>query len=156
MRLKYLQSRPMYSKATSKLIGMDVRYLKDNDYERVLVPWWESWDWTAPNKDMLPENGNGGVMVSKDGVDICAGFLYFTNSKTAWVEYIVSNKSYKEGDRSDAIELLINVLCSLAKEKGFNYIYTSVKNKSLMSKYSNCGFIKGDENCQEMIKIWQQ
>ena len=57
---------------------MDVRYLIDSDYE-ILVDWWKDWRWDAPPRDMLPQDGVGGLMVSKDGVDICAGFIYFTN-----------------------------------------------------------------------------
>jgi hypothetical protein len=135
---------------------MDVRFLTDTDYDDTLVKWWQDWRWTAPPKDMLPEDGKCGMMVSKDGENICAGFLYFTNSKTAWLEYIVSNFEYKNKDRHEAIELLINMLSELAKDKGIKYIYTSLKSKSLIKKYENCGFITGDNNCQEMIKIWQQ
>lgn len=132
---------------------MEVRALKNEDYAITLIKWWKAWRWTPPLKDMLPENGTGGIMVSSNGVDVCAGFLYLTNSKTAWLEYIVSSRDYKESDRSEAIELLINTLNEIAKNKGFLYIYTSLKNKPLISKYKNCGFIEGSNNCQEMIKI---
>ena len=132
---------------------MEVRALKNEDYAITLIKWWKAWKWTPPIKDMLPENGTGGIMVSSNGVDVCAGFLYLTNSKTAWLEYIVSSRDYKESDRSEAIELLINTLNEIAKNKGFLYIYTSLKSKPLISKYKNCGFIEGSKNCQEMIKI---
>lgn len=132
---------------------MEVRALKNEDYAITLIKWWKAWKWTPPMKDMLPENGTGGIMVSSNGVDVCAGFLYLTNSKTAWLEYIVSSRDYKESDRSEAIELLINTLNEIAKNKGFSYIYTSLKSKPLINKYKNCGFIEGSKNCQEMIKI---
>ena len=132
---------------------MDIRLLEESDYDNILAKWWEQWKWTPPAKDMLPENGTGGIIVSNKGVDICAGFIYFTNSKMAWIEYVVSNRDYKESDRSEAIELLINTLCILVREKGFKYIYTSLKSQPLVNKYEKCGFSKGDSNCQEMIKI---
>lgn len=135
---------------------MEVRYLVHEDYDNFLTKWWESWKWDAPLREMLPDNGCGGIVVSKDGVDICAGFLYFTNSSMAWLEYIVSNKEYRDSDRSEAIELLINVLSGLAKDKGFKYIYASIKSQPLVAKYKKCGFLQGDSNCTEMIKVWQQ
>lgn len=135
---------------------MEVRYLCEEDYDNTLVKWWESWGWIPPNRDMLPQNGTGGVIISKDGVDICAGFIYFTNSTMAWLEYIVSNKEYRNEDRSEAIEMLINVLSSIAKDNGFKYIYASIKSQPLISKYKAAGFKMGDSNCQEMVKIWQQ
>jgi hypothetical protein len=132
---------------------MEVRMLIPSDYDAILSPWWESWNWTAPAKDMLPEDGSGGVIVSKNGENICAGFLYFTNSKTAWLEYVVSNKEYRDNDRREAIEFLINCLTSIANDKGYKYIYTSLKSAPLVLRYEACGFIKGDAKCQEMIKI---
>jgi hypothetical protein len=131
---------------------MNIRFLTESDYDNTLTKWWSQWNWESPLRDMLPENGTGGLIISSEGIDICAGFIYFTNSKMAWVEYIVSNKEYKEDDRSEAIELLINALCSIIKDKGFKYVYTSLKSKHLINKYENCGFSKGDANCQEMIK----
>lgn len=132
---------------------MEIRFLTDTDYDNTLVKWWEDWRWTAPLKECLPENGTCGMMVTSNGVEVCAGFVYFTNSKMAWVEYIISNKEYRGEDRSDCIEFLINTLCELVKDKGFSYIYASIKNNHLVKKYNNCGFISGDSNCQEMIKI---
>jgi hypothetical protein len=135
---------------------MEVRYLKESDYDDILVGWWSQWRWSAPAKDMLPQNGAGGIMVSKDGEDICAGFVYFTNSKTAWIEYIISNPSYKNReDRKSALNMLINVLSIYVEQEGYKYIYTSLKNKHLIDRYADCGFLSGDKNCQEMIKILQ-
>jgi hypothetical protein len=50
----------------------NIRLLKEGDYEDTLVGWWKDWKWTAPPKEFLPNDGTGGFMVSKDGVDICA------------------------------------------------------------------------------------
>ena len=132
---------------------MNVRYLNETDYDTTLCKWWSDWRWTPPSRDMLPENGSGGIMVSKDGIDICAGFIFLTNSKAAGVEFIVSNFDDKEKDRSDAITMVINTLTIIAKEKGYKFIYTSLKNKSLIQKYEMCGYIMADSNCQEMIKV---
>jgi hypothetical protein len=132
---------------------MEVRMLNTDDYDQSLKPWWESWGWSAPSKDFLPEDGIGGLMVSYEGVDICAGFIYFTNSKAAWIEFVISNKEYKGDNRKEALQLLINCLSSVAEDKKFKYIYTSLKSNSLIKIYSDCGFTKGDSNCQEMIKV---
>ena len=135
---------------------MEVRYLKESDYDNILVGWWSQWRWSAPAKDMLPQNGAGGIMISKGGEYICAGFVYFTNSKTAWIEYIISNPGYKNReDRKNALNMLINVLSVYVEQEGYKYIYTSLKNKHLIDRYADCGFLSGDKNCQEMIKILQ-
>jgi len=135
------------------MIDFKVRRISEGDYEVILSKWWKDWRWTPPAKDSLPENGNGGVIISLDGIDICAGFLFLTNSKTAWCEYIVSNFEYKDSNRHEAIEFLIRVLTQMAKDRDYKYIYTSLKNKSLIEKYEACGYIVGSEGCTEMIKI---
>ena len=105
-------------------------------------------------RDMLPENGLGGIMVHKDGEEICAGFVYFTNSSAAWLEFIVSNFNYRQDDRQEALRFLIDVLTEMIKDKGsYKYIYTSLKSKSLIDRYSECGFQMGSTNCNEMIKV---
>lgn len=93
-------------------------------------------------------------MIHKDGRDICAGFVYFTNSSAAWLEFVVSNFHYREDDRQDAIRFLINVLTEMIKDKGsYKYIYTSLKSESLIARYGECGFEMGSTGCKEMIKL---
>jgi hypothetical protein len=131
----------------------NVRLLQEGDYENTLKGWWDDWNWTAPPKESLPNNGLGGFMVSKGDVDICAGFAYFTNSNLAWCEFVVSNKTYKEEDRNDAIEMLINNIVEASKNAGYKAIFTSVSNENLINKYQNCGFVKTQEGATEMIKF---
>ena len=127
-----------------------IRLLTDDDYLN-MVKWWNFWKFPPPPKEYLPSEGKSGIMVTKDGIDICSGFLFFTNSKMAWLEYIVSNNEYKEKDRKEAIQFLINELTHLAKRKGFKVVFTSVKNKSLINHMTDCGYIIGSENTTEMI-----
>jgi hypothetical protein len=128
---------------------MDFRYIEQSDYE-TLVDWWKFWKFPAPPIEMLPDSG---VIVNKNGVDICAGFIYFTNSKTCWIEFIVSNPNVRQKeDRREAIISLIDILCSIGKNNGYTIAYTSLKNQSLQNKYLECGFIEGSKNCNEYIK----
>ena len=131
----------------------NVRLLQEGDYENTLKGWWDDWNWNAPPKESLPNNGLGGFMVSKGEVDICAGFAYFTNSNLAWCEFVVSNKKYKDEDRNDAIEVLINSIVDASKNAGYKAIFTSVSNDNLIKKYQNCGFVKTQEGAVEMIKF---
>lgn len=130
----------------------NVRQVEDADYENILLKWWKDWGWEAPPKDFLPETG---VIVSKGDQDICAGFIYFTNSKVALTEFVVSNKDYKEDDRGDAIDLLIDCIVELAEENGYKYAHVILKNKSLLGRYKEAGYLESDTNVIEMIKVWQ-
>lgn len=131
---------------------MQIRVLTESDYD-TLCKWWRDWRWTPPPFDMLPTTG---VMVESNGRDVCAGFVYYTNSKACWLEFIVSDFNYRESDRRECLIFLVNVLSELVKDKGYKYIYTSLKSKSLIDVYSECGFELGSTNCNEMIKVCLQ
>lgn len=131
-----------------------IRGLIDTDYEEYLVKWWEQWGWVAPLKDFLPNDGLCGVMVMDGDVGICAGFVYLTNSKVCWVDWIVSNKEYnKKPQRREAISLLIHKLTSICKESGAKYSYALIKSPSLIKVYKDLGYMQGDSYTSEMIKV---
>lgn len=131
-------------------MDLKIRKLTDEDFN-TLNEWWRDNRFPTPPKDALPENGTGGIMIHKNGVDICAGFIYFTNSKIMWIEYIVANFDYRETDRKHAINVLISELCGIGKRKGFKYAYTSLKNENLIKRFEEVGFTKAYSNTTEMV-----
>jgi len=125
------------------------RLLDESDYD-TLVDWWRFFRFPVPPRDYLPENGLGGLMVTKDGQDICAGFLFLNNSKIAWLEFIVRSNIYRENDVPEAIEYLIDKLCHIARARGYKAVFTSLKNESLIQRYEAAGFKKGSRSTTEM------
>lgn len=131
---------------------MQIRQLRYQDY-LILHAWWEQWKWTPPHRDFLPENGTGGFMIheSKGGNPVAAGFMYLTNSKVAWIEFIVSNPQYKGKDRAELIQQLITYLIEQCRELGYEYAYTSTKNAALINKFESAGFAKGTVGSTELV-----
>lgn len=133
---------------------LNIRPLTYEDYDETLVGWWAAWGWTAPTRDFLPNDGVGGLMVLDGDVPVCAGYMYATNSRVAWVDWIISNKEYrKKPQRSEAISMLIATLTEISKNTGFKYCYALIKHQSLIETYKELGYTKGDEYVGEMIKI---
>jgi hypothetical protein len=131
----------------------NIRPLGETDYEDILVGWWKDWKWTPPPKDFLPSDGKGGVMVLDNDIPVCAGFVYMTNSKVAWVDWIISNREYKKKpQRKEALDLLITTLTNICKDTGNKYCYALIKNKSLIKTYETLGYTSADSYTQEMIK----
>lgn len=131
-----------------------VRKLNDTDYDNILLGWWKDWNWEAPLKDFLPDNGEGGIIVFDEETPICAGFMYVTNSKAVWIDWIISNKEYRvKPKRKEAITLLIDTLGIVSKNLGGKYAYALIKHKGLIDTYKELGYIKGDVYINEMIKI---
>ena len=134
-------------------MDFNIRPLNSNDYDNILLGWWEDWEWVAPPKDFLPQNGEGGIIILDGDVPICAGFLYASNSNLCWVDWIISNKQYrKKPHRTEAIRLLLSNLTTMATNLGFKYSYALIKHRPLIEKYEELGYVKGDNYQVEMIK----
>ena len=127
--------------------------LQQGDYENILCKWWKDWRWTPPSKDFLPDNGEGGWIVYDNDMPVCAGFMYLTNSKAVWCDWIISNFEYKDRQkRKEALELLVHIISLTAEDLGKKYIYALIKNKPLVNVYKKVGFIEGDAYTHELIK----
>ena len=131
---------------------LKVRTLLKEDYEE-LCSWWERWDWPILSKDMLPGEGTSGVMVSKDNVNIVAGFLYWSNSDLVWLDWIISNPDYKDEDKKQAIELLIKTAEEMVKSAGKKYMMSISRSKSLLNIHENLGWNIDKTASHEMVKI---
>ena len=132
---------------------LEIRSLLDTDYQEILVSWWEQWNWVAPEKDFLPDDGKGGMIVFDGDTPICAGFIYVTNSKVAWVDWIVSNKEYRiKGKRKEAIKILIESLTNVCKNIGSKYVFSNNNNRFLINYFVESGYIIGCKNSVELIK----
>jgi len=132
---------------------LNILPLTAEDYDNILCDWWRDWRWTPPSKDFLPDNGKGGFIVYEEDKPICAGFMYLTNSKAAWCDWIISNRHYKDRqNRRDALEHLIKTINLEAEKKGNKYVYALIKNKPLIEVYKNNNFEEGSTYTHEMIK----
>ena len=132
---------------------LNIKPLQEGDYENILCKWWKDWRWTPPSKDFLPDNGEGGWIVYDNDMPVCAGFMYLTNSKAVWCDWIISNFEYKDRQkRKEALELLVHTISLTAEDLGKKYIYALIKNKPLVNVYKKVGFIEGDAYTHELIK----
>ena len=131
---------------------LNIRQLKESDWD-ILVKWWDTWPkWQNPPKEFLPNNGTGGLMVYKEDVLIVAGFLYFTNSSGVLLEWIVSNPEYRDKDRKEAIELLINTAETVCKEAGKKHMFSIGRNRRLIETHKKLGWTVDPDSSHEIVK----
>ena len=98
---------------------MEIRLFdKEKDYE-TLCEWWDDWKLPNHHPDALSETG---IIISKDGVDICSGFIYSTDSYIAWCEFITMNKKTTKKQRRGVLEKLFEVMIEKTKAMGFKLI----------------------------------
>ena len=129
---------------------LKARKLTDEDYD-ILVEWWKSWpNWEPLSKDLLPENGTGGIMIERESKPLIAGFLYATNSNICWMEWIVSDP--KQKDKSEAMSLLISSLEKWGKNAGFKVVLSIGRSKNLINEHKKLGYIVDNNPSYEIIK----
>ncbi len=76
-----------------------------------------------------------------------------TNSKVAWVDWIISDRNYKKKpQRKQAISLLIETLTNMCRDLGFVFCYALIKNHNLMNTYRELGYKEAESYNKEMIK----
>lgn len=130
---------------------LNIRALKDTDWEN-MSSWWKWWRWPEVSKETLPLNGCGGIMVCKGEIPIAAGFLYLSNSKVAWLDWIVSNPQYREPDRKEALETLIIALEQVAIQENYSIIISIARNKSLINIHKKLGYTVDESPSYEISK----
>ena len=131
---------------------LNIRRLQDDDWE-TLCSWWDAWpEWVNPPKDFLPDNGTGGLMVYKHNTLIVAGFIYYTNSKGALLEWIISNPDYREADRKEALELLIKGAEEVCKANGVKYMFTIGRSRPLIETHRKLGWTIDEGSSHEITK----
>ena len=128
-----------------------LRSLTEEDYE-VICDWWTKWEWPVLPKELLPQDGLGGFMVEKNKKPIVAGFVYLTNSKGAWFDYIVSDPSYRENDRNHAVELLISGAEQFCVDLGIKTILHIGRSKGLINKFNKLGWFVDKTPSYEIMK----
>ena len=122
----------------SKLVP---RKIREDDWD-TLKKWWDYWPGTgAPPKDLLPENGTGGIIVEDKGQPVVAGFIYKTNSKSAMIEGVISNPNYRGKQKRDkALETLVICLHEAIKLMGYKNIFAMTDNKKIINLGTKLGW----------------
>ena len=131
---------------------MNTRTLTESDWE-TLSDWWKAWKWPVMAKDMLPDNGTGGIMVENEGENIVAGFLYWSNSKLVWLDWIISNPKTNRDIRQEAIKKLILTAESMTKEAGSKFMMSISRSNSLLKIHKELGWTIDPDPSHEMIKV---
>ena len=135
---------------------MNTRRLKKSDWD-MLQDWWAGWPgWTPPDKEFLPSNGTGGLIVEKDNKPIVAGFIFLgLDLNIAYFGWIVSDPKYREKDRGLAVELLIKKAEEFCRNIGKTYLnsFVNKRNPVLLNAHKKLGWDISKETSYELTKI---
>ncbi len=130
---------------------LQLRQLEESDWE-MLQSWWKAWGWPEMTKDLMPLEGLGGLIIEKEGKPIASGFVYLTNAKVAWTEWIVSDPDYREDDRVEALKTLVQGLEEVAIQAGCKIVLSVGRNKGLLNIHKELGYTVDDSPSYEISK----
>lgn len=131
---------------------MKCRKIHEKDWD-FLPSWWKAYNQPVPQRNFLPNNGLGGFIVctTPDNKPIAAMFLWTTNSDTAIPAVVISDKSYRDTNRSDALQLLIDFTTDFAYEMGYKFSFAWAKPGVLLEKYKKTGYTVDETPSYELI-----
>jgi hypothetical protein len=132
---------------------MKARKIKEEDFNTI-NSWYKGWGWPILDRELLPNNGKEGLIISDNNIDLVAGFIWFTDSKMAFFGYVISNPiKLKKGQRDIAISTLISCAEELCKRVGVKVIVTSSSTKSLIKKHKELNWKSNVRSSFELQKI---
>ena len=123
---------------------MDIRLIEEDDHHEIMK-WFKAHNW--PVKDFSQFPPTGAIVPG-----VCAGWLYFTNSPTAIMEWVVSNP--KSTQRDPGLDKLISTLTEMARSQGCKNIFTATKHPKLVARLQiNHNYLLADEGLVHLMKI---
>ena len=109
---------------------MLIKKFKTNE-EKNILNWWNDWGLKTPDIECLPKKG---YVVTYNNIKVAAGYLYYTNAKIAYVDFVISNINYREKNRNDLITALIDYMVNKALKKGCKFVWATKSNKNIVEK----------------------
>lgn len=120
----------------------------EKDYQTV-SDWWTAHQWPVIPLSSLSSTG---FIVKDNENSYLAGWVYYTNSDIAWLEFIVANPEFNGELRDQAFDLFFDVVLNYIKIKNFKKVFTSVKHPSLKKRLENNHFLKTDEEMTNFVR----
>jgi len=99
--------------------------------------WWLAWGLEKPHDDCLSPNG---FIISKNNLNIAAGYLYLTDAKIGYVDFLVSNPEYRDKDRNKLITELIDYLVNIGLNKDCRFIWATSSNTNIKDKVKKLNY----------------
>ena len=124
--------------------NINFRTFREGDYE-TCCEWWNWW-WGSfgaepIRRGFLPKDERC-FIIEKDDVPVASTFLILSYDipAVAWTTYLVSNPDYREKDRRDIIETLINNVEKEAEKYGVLQLFTVCGDTHISNIYKDLGW----------------
>ena len=131
--------------------SIKVRQVNMEDYRKIDL-WYEKREELRPKMIILPNNGLGGFVVEKNGDLVAVIYLYLTNSKMGYFDFLMSDPDYVEKDRSEIIMSLFHYCTKKAISTGCQCVFVTTAVPGVINKMKELG-IREDLICEDEKRI---
>ncbi len=111
--------------------------------------WWYEWQGSVVPHDILPKTG---FMAEVDGAPVSAIFMFKTNSNSAAIQWVVSDKNYREENRGEILTELIKACEDEWRKDGGQFLFFWGNNSKFNKSLVDMGFSMGATDYTELIK----
>ena len=101
---------------------------------------------------LLPNNGLGGFIVEKDEKPIAVIYLYLTNSRMGYFDFLMSDPDYIEKDRFEIIMALFHYCTERAILAGCKCVFVTTAIPGVISKMKELG-LREDLICESEKRV---
>ncbi len=127
---------------------LNIRKVNEKDFINI-DKWWIDWQGKAVPREILPETG---FIAEIEKKPISAIFMFKTNSSTAAIQWVVSDKNYREENRNKVLQELIKTCEEEWKKDGGKFLFFWGNNKKFNNTLVDIGFKVGDTDYDQLIK----
>ena len=115
---------------------MVIKKFKTTD-DNEIINWWKDWGLKIPDQECLPKKG---YFIINNNIKVAAGYLYYTNAKIAYVDFVISNIKYREKNRNTLITMLIDHMVNKALKKGCKFVWATTANSNIVDKVKKLNY----------------
>lgn len=124
------------------------KYSKEEFYE-IFSKWLETQNFPSINKEVLPNNC---FVCYADEIPCYCVWVYFTDSKLAWIAFPASNKNVNYNNKIGGLDFLINYVCNYLKNKKMLTVFTTSSTDSVTRSLEKNNFEIGDSNVSHFFR----
>ncbi len=107
--------------------------------------WHEQWGHSLDIVESLPDSG---LIIP----NVCACFLYKTNSNMCMVENLISNKDCDEETRQIGLDIIFKDMLQLVKDNGFKKVLSLVNNPNVIKRCLDIEYTISNSKYHVMIR----
>jgi len=132
-------------------MSIDINPYDEKSHYDMIATWFEGQVGKKVLKDTLSDYG---WIAFIEGRGICALWLYPTmKCKMMFAGNLIGNPNSTDIERSEAIDLLFDIMHIEARDLGYKYISAHSKNPSVLNKMENHGYMFDSDNVSQYFKV---